>query len=78
MGRPGKHVAVAELDSLPVVRRGVYASRNLAAGARLTAADVLYLRPRAGLSPAEIDRRFGMPLAKPVRAGEPLTTEHFS
>ena len=78
MGARGKHVAAAELESLPAVRRGAYASRNLAAGSRLTAADVSYLRPRAGLSPAEIDLRFGTPLAKPAKAGEALTAEHFS
>lgn len=77
MGRPGKSVSAAELESMPVVRRGVYATRNLAAGTRLAACDVSYLRPRAGLSPAEIDRRFGTLLAKPAKAGEPLTAKHF-
>ena len=78
MGARGKHLTAAERESLPAVRRGAYAARNLAAGSRLTAADVSYLRPRAGLSPAEIDRRFGTPLAKPAKAGEALTAEHFS
>jgi N,N'-diacetyllegionaminate synthase len=78
MGASGKHVAAVELGSLSAIRRGVYAVRNLAAGTSITAGDLSYLRPRAGLSPAEIDRRLGTPLTKPVKAGEPLTAEHFS
>jgi N-acetylneuraminate synthase/N,N'-diacetyllegionaminate synthase len=78
MGSSGKHVAAVERGSLSTIRRGVYAARNLAAGTPIAAGDLSYLRPRTGLSPADVDHRLGMPLTKPVKAGEPLTAEHFS
>jgi sialic acid synthase SpsE len=76
-GQKEKFVAAAEQPARNAVRRGVYAARDLASGAALTIEDLMFLRPRHGLSPAEADRRIGMALAKPVRAGEPLTNEHF-
>lgn len=77
MGRPGKHVVAAESGSLSTIRRGVYAARDLAAGTPIAATDLSYLRPRAGLSPAEVDHCLGTPLSKAIRAGEPLTADHF-
>ena len=78
MGCSGRHAAAAEAGSSSLVRRGVYAVRNLAAGTPVSASDISYLRPRVGLSPADVDRCLGIPLTKPVKAGEPLTAEHFS
>ena len=76
-GRPEKRVMDAEQPALQAVRRGAYAARDLAAGSPLTAADVNYLRPRAGLSPAEVERQIGARLAKAVRKGEAFTAAHF-
>jgi sialic acid synthase SpsE len=76
-GRAEKRVMEVEQPALRAVRRGAYAARDLAAGAALTAADVDYLRPRAGLSPAEIELRMGARLAKPVGKGEAFTAAHF-
>jgi N-acetylneuraminate synthase/N,N'-diacetyllegionaminate synthase len=76
-GRPEKRVMEAEQPALKTVRRGAYASRDLAAGATLAAADVDYLRPRAGLSPAEIEQHIGSRLTRAVSKGEALTAAHF-
>ncbi len=77
-GKPEKTVVDAERAAVAAVRRGAYAARDLSAGARLDARDVLYLRPRAGLSPADVDGRIGQALVKPAKAGEPFTHEHFA
>jgi sialic acid synthase SpsE len=76
-GQQAKIVMAAEQPARDAVRRGVYAARDLAPGAALAIDDLMFLRPRNGLSPAEADSRIGMLLAKPVRAGEPLTFDHF-
>lgn len=60
----------AELDNRPVARRGLYATRDLAVGELLSAADVIALRPEAGLS-ASVDVT-GHLVARPVATGEPL------
>jgi N-acetylneuraminate synthase/N,N'-diacetyllegionaminate synthase len=78
MGNAGKHVAAVEAASMAAIRRGVYAARDLAAGTPIAAADLAYLRPRAGLSPADIDLRLGTPLTRALHAGEALTAKHFS
>jgi N-acetylneuraminate synthase/N,N'-diacetyllegionaminate synthase len=76
-GVPEKTIVAAERPAITAVRRGAYATRNLPVGSALSHDDIAYLRPRLGLSPAEADRRIGTPLAKPARAGEPLTVAHF-
>jgi N,N'-diacetyllegionaminate synthase len=56
-----------------VVRKGLYASTDLAAGHRLVAQDLAPLRPLGDAVPAsERDAVVGQRLARPVRAGEPL------
>jgi sialic acid synthase SpsE len=76
-GKGGKKVLDAERANIDAVRRGAYAARDLSAGTRISSADLIYLRPRTGLSPAEIERRLGSPLKKPLKSGEPVTAEHF-
>ncbi|MGB8182795.1 MAG: SAF domain-containing protein, partial [Stellaceae bacterium] len=77
LGVSGKRVMPCEAGSVAAVRRGVYAARDLAAGAVPTLADLVFLRPRAGLSPADFDRLAGKRLARPVKTGEPLSADAF-
>jgi N-acetylneuraminate synthase/N,N'-diacetyllegionaminate synthase len=76
-GSSEKTIAAAERPAIAAVRRGAYATRDLPAGCTLNHDDVAYLRPRLGLSPAEADHKIGTPLARPAKAGEPLTAGHF-
>jgi N,N'-diacetyllegionaminate synthase len=76
-GRQQKVVMAAEQPARDAVRRGVYAARDLALGTALDIEDLMFLRPRAGLSPREADSRIGARLTKAVRAGESLTLGHF-
>lgn len=73
-----KKILAIEETSFNAVRRGAYAAHDLAAGATLSAEDVIYLRPRSGLSPADIDRRIGQRLCRPIAAGAALSAEDFS
>lgn len=78
LGSGEKAVLPVEEPIFQAVRRGGYAARDLAIGTALAPEDVVYLRPRAGMTPADIDRRMGQTLTRPVAAGEPLTEESFS
>ena len=49
------------------------AARDLAAGERLTARDILFLRPGSGIPPAQADLLSGRKLARPKAAGEVFT-----
>jgi sialic acid synthase SpsE len=60
----------AELANRAASRRGLYAARPLAAGETLAAADIAVLRPSTALAPGDIGRLVGLPLARPVAAGE--------
>lgn len=77
LGVSGKRVMPCEVSSVAAVRRGVYAARDLAVGAVPTSADLVFLRPRIGLSPADFDRLAGRRLARPIKAGEPLSADAF-
>lgn len=53
-------------------RRGLYAYRALTAGSRLTAADLVALRPADGIAASEIHRVLGATLTRDVAAGSAL------
>lgn len=58
-----------------MMRRGVYAARDLPAGHVLTEADLRVIRPTAALAPIDADRLLGRPLARAVAAAEALTLD---
>ncbi|HET8614357.1 MAG TPA: N-acetylneuraminate synthase family protein [Actinomycetales bacterium] len=60
----------SEEENATLVRRSWHAGRDLAAGATLTAADVVLLRPEGGVSPG-VDLT-GRVLARDVAAGAPV------
>jgi sialic acid synthase SpsE len=57
-------------------RRGLYARRSLRAGERISAADVIALRPATALSPADLPRLVNAVLSHDVPVGAPLRGEH--
>jgi N-acetylneuraminate synthase/N,N'-diacetyllegionaminate synthase len=65
-----KRPVPAEAGVAPLVRRSWHAARDLAAGERLAAEDVVLLRPADGLAPA-VDPA-GWVVARPVPAGAPI------
>ena len=59
----------AERPNLAPSRRGLYAARALHAGDRLSATDLIALRPAAGFSPADLTALVGSTLYRAVAAG---------
>jgi sialic acid synthase SpsE len=78
LGSGEKAVLPIEEPIFNAVRRGAYAARDLPEGTVLSPADIVYLRPRVGFTPADIDRRLGQTLSRTVAAGSPLTEESFT
>lgn len=78
LGDGVKRVLPVEAGAATAVRRGAVAAADLPAGAVLTAGDLLWVRPAAGLSPAEAGTLPGRRLAVARRRGEPVCREHLA
>jgi len=65
----------AELRKRDLVRRSIFAARDLAAGQALAPSDLDYRRPGTGIPPGEAARIVGRTLAVAKRAGEMLRHE---
>jgi sialic acid synthase SpsE len=76
MGDGRKRCLPAERPNLVASRRGLYARRSLRAGERISAADVIALRPATALSPADLPRLVNAVLSHDVPVGAPLRGEH--
>jgi N,N'-diacetyllegionaminate synthase len=72
LGSAVKAPTASELENRPIARRGVYAARDLAAGEVIAADDLVMLRPETTVSPMEVDRIVGRPLASAVARHEPI------
>lgn len=59
-----------------MLKRSIYADRDMQAGHLLEAADIRVIRPARGLHPRYFRTVLGRRLQRAVRRGEPLTTEH--
>lgn len=78
LGAPAKKVMSCEEPMLPLVRRSIAAAADLPAGHRLTAADLLWLRPAGGLKPGQEKKVLGRRLRRALRRGEPITAGDLS
>ena len=67
-----------ELEARQLVRRGLKAARDLAAGARLTPSDIAILRPATGLPPGELPKTLGRTLQQALKAGDPILSSHLT
>jgi N-acetylneuraminate synthase len=59
LGSSAKAITESEAENRSIARRGVYTSRDIAAGDVLTLEDIVCLRPETELSPMEIDSILG-------------------
>src|SRR5712692_10189895 len=75
LGDGTKRPMPSELDTRRVARKSLVAARPLRAGARLGAEDVLIKRPGTGISPADLDKAIGRPLARDIAADEVIGWE---
>jgi sialic acid synthase SpsE len=73
LGDGRKRCMPAEAPNVVPSRRGLYATRHLRAGERVTGADVIALRPATAVQPADLPQLIGSVLDRDVAAGEPFT-----
>jgi N,N'-diacetyllegionaminate synthase len=62
----------SELEARRLVRRGIKASRDLAAGSCLSEDAILLLRPATGIAPKDLPQVIGRRLARSLRQGEAI------
>jgi sialic acid synthase SpsE len=72
LGGVKKVIAPCESAMVERVRRGIAAARDLVAGDRIMAEDLLWLRPRGEFIPGQEKELIGRILRKPVQAGSPF------
>jgi sialic acid synthase SpsE len=72
LGDGRKRCLPAEAPNLVPSRRGLYATRHLRAGDRVTPGDVIALRPAAAVGPADLTHLIGAVLARDIGAGQPF------
>ncbi|MGH9373343.1 MAG: N-acetylneuraminate synthase family protein [Vicinamibacterales bacterium] len=65
----------AEAVNVTASRRGLYATRALQAGERVTESDVIVLRPANALAPSQSGDLVGSILQRDIAAGEPFSPE---
>ncbi len=77
LGRVEKKIMPCEVPMLAPVRRSIAVASDLPAGYRLTAADLLWLRPSGGLKPGQEKKAVGRRLKRAFKKGEPLHAKDF-
>ena len=78
LGTGEKRPMPCEQSAVSAARRGAVALRDIPAGTNLTAADVDFVRPRSGVSPAQVMEMLGSPLRASLKQHECLLPEHVS
>ena len=73
LGTGEKRPVAAELPIAALVRRSVHARRNLEAGHKLKADDLVLLRPAVGVPASSEAVVVGRRLSRAVAAGDPIT-----
>ena len=72
LGSDVKKVGVAEAKNISMVRRGLYASKDIYKSESFTSENVICLRPANGKSPMEFWQIMGQPALKNYRKGDPI------
>jgi sialic acid synthase SpsE len=72
LGDGRKRCLPAEAPNLVPSRRGLYARRAMCAGERVTAGDIVALRPATAVPPSDLARLAGSVLPHALEAGAPF------
>ncbi len=78
LGQPRKHFFASEERARKLVRRSLYANRDLKPGERLKLTDFTALRPLEGIPAEEEAKWIGRKVTRNLKAGEALQKHHFS
>jgi N,N'-diacetyllegionaminate synthase len=73
LGSAEKVVSASERMNIPIARRGLYAARDISAGAVISAEDIIALRPEAEISPMRYDSVVSATASRAFAKHEPLT-----
>jgi sialic acid synthase SpsE len=76
LGSPEKAPRASERDIAAIARRSIFYVRDLPAGHVLQPADLAFLRPACGMSPARSGELLGRTLSRAVHAGDPAGLDH--
>jgi sialic acid synthase SpsE len=73
LGDSAKAIQPSEEACRTAIRRSIVMSRDAAAGHRLSAGDITWLRPGGGLPPGREHLLIGRTLSRPLQFGDPIT-----
>ena len=76
LGSGNKQMLGAEREVAAIARRSMFFARNLPAGHVITLADLAFLRPASGMSPAQVEELLGKPLNQSISAGDTVEHDH--
>jgi N-acetylneuraminate synthase len=71
-GSPVKELRKIEGETIKLVRRSLFASRDIAAGETITEAMIVPMRPQSGIPASAVDQVIGRRLARSCHAGDVL------
>ncbi|MGG1664117.1 N-acetylneuraminate synthase [Brevibacillus sp. NRS-1366] len=78
VGKSIKRIAPSESETRRLVRRGIFAGRDLEPGVLIGLDDLLYLRPLSSIEACDYQKVIGKILRRPKKKGEPFSFEDFS
>ena len=78
LGTGIKEPAQSELKNIPLVRRGLVASKSLKKGDIITGENIAFKRPAKGIEPKNLMQVFGKKLLRDLSEDEPITWEDLS
>lgn len=76
LGTSEKRPSGSEMKNIPIARKSIHFSKDLAAGHQLTSEDLVMLRPGDGLSPMSYPEFIGQTIVRDVKKGELMRKEH--
>ena len=76
LGSPVKRVEPCESETVILQRRCLFAARDIPAGKRIAADDIIALRPMIGIPPKFLPLVVGRQAQADISAGEPITWDH--
>ncbi len=77
LGNPLKHLIKSEREIAGIARRSIFYVRDLSKGHELELADLTFLRPGTGISPARSSELLGRALSHKVKGGNMAALEDF-
>lgn len=78
LGQFNKAPMPAEIDAIPIIRKGIVAARDLTSGRVLCADDLMYARPATEFSSSAMPILVGKVLNRPLGRGETVTRADLS